>query len=570
MRNLIRLLLLLFVIHVTMVPVFGDYSEAFPIASGVVPHHLLAKEIMVDFFSFITKEKQLPYTIILLSPDHFHSASLDRGNSFISVNWESNDVKLGDLTIGSELLKELAVKIRIRQDQSAVLSEFGITNLLPLIKKYLPEVKIVPILIPANISREKVCKLVNIINQISSAQTIMVASVDFSHYLPPDAASFHDVKSIRVLLNDEEEHFENIEVDSWQSLYAVRLFARLRKKENPVLIAHKSFMDFLSFSPDETTSYFSVVFKEGETKDSIDGETILLAGDMMLGRGIAELNKKNGIYYPFQKIGRLLRGVDVVFANLEGPVGENPLEFGSDKLRFAFLPPVLTGVTWSKINLLSLVNNHVTDMGAEGLQETRDWLDKYQISYIDNILYSYQDKPNSYFSTEHSVFLAFNRVLPFVHREEEIVKEIRAAKIDNPSKFVIVSIHWGEEYQLKSSPAQRELAQRMITAGADIIVGHHPHVVQEIELIQGKPVFYSLGNFIFDQQNIPETQEGLMVGLAVEPDRATFYLFPIQHHLGQPMLMSQSAAKKFLMGVAEKSDKKLEEDVKKGIIETKR
>ena len=570
MRNLIRLLLLLFVIHVTMVPVFGDYSEAFPIASGVVPHHLLAKEIMVDFFSFIAREERLPDTIILLSPDHFHSAALERGNSFISVNWESNDVKLGDLTVGSELLKELAVKIRIRQDQSAVLSEFGITNLLPLIKEYLPEVKIVPILMPADISREEVAQLVNTINQVASLQTIMVASVDFSHYLPPDAASFHDVKSIRVLLSDEEEHFENIEVDSWQSLYAVRLFARLRKKEKPVVIAHKNSVDFLSLSPNETTSYFSVVFEEGEAENEVDAETILFAGNMMLGRGIAELNKKNGIYYPFQKIGRLLRGVDVVFTNLEGPVGENPPEFGGDKLRLAFLSPVLEGVAWSKINLLSLANNHIMDRGAEGLQETRDWLDKYQIRYIGNPLYSSQNKANSYFSTEHSVFLAFNRVLPFVHREEAIVKEIRTAKIDNPGKFIIVSIHWGEEYQLKSSSSQRQLARRMIAAGADIVVGHHPHVVQEIELVQGKPVFYSLGNFIFDQQSIPETQEGLIVGLVVEPDKATCYLFPIQHHLGQPMLMSRGRVDEFLVGVAEKSDKKLEEDIKRGIIEIKR
>ncbi|MDI3543252.1 MAG: hypothetical protein PWP57_856, partial [Candidatus Atribacteria bacterium] len=272
----------------------------------------------------------------------------------------------------------------------------------------------------------------------------------------------------------------------------------------------------------------------------------------------------------FQIIGQLLRGVDVVFANLEGPVGEKPSEFSDDKLRFAFPPRVLAGVAWSKINLVSLANNHVTDRGVEGLQETRDWLDKYQIHYIGNPLYSYQNESNPYFSTEHSVFLAFNLVLPFIHREEEIIKEIRVAKIDNPGKFIIVSIHWGKEYQLKSSSSQRELARRMMAAGANIVVGHHPHVVQEIELIQGKPVFYSLGNFIFDRQNIPETQKGLIVGLAVEPDKATCYLFPIQHRLGQPILMSKGEAEKFLSDLSEKSDKKLGEDIKRGIIEIKR
>ena len=570
MRNFPQLLLLLLVCSLITVPAFGNSGEALSVICGVVPHHLLAKEIMVDFFSFIAREEQLPDTIILLSPDHFHSAALERGNSFISVNWESDDVKPGDVAVDRELLKKIATKIRIRPNQGAVLSEFGLMNLLPLIKEYLPEVKIVPILIPADISREEVAQLVNTINQVASLQTIMVASVDFSHYLPSCAASFHDVKSIRVLLNGEEEHFENIEVDSWQSLYAVRLFARLRKKEKPVVIAHKNSVDFLSLSPDETTSYFSVVFEEGEAENEVDAETILFAGDMMLGRGIAELNKRNGIYYPFQKIGRLLRGVDVVFANLEGPVGEKPPEFGGDKLQLAFLPRVLEGVSWSKINLLSLANNHIMDRGAKGVQETRDWLDRYQIRHIGNPLYSHQNEPNPCFSTEHFVFLAFNRVLPLTHREKEIIREIRVAKIDNPDKFIIVSVHWGEEYRLKSSSSQRKLARRMIAAGADIVVGHHPHVVQEIELIQGKPVFYSLGNFIFDQQSIPETQDGLMVGLAVEPDKATCYLFPIQHHLGQPMLMSKGGVDEFLSNLSKKSDKKLEEDIKRGIIEIKR
>ncbi len=105
MRNFTQLLLLLLVFHVAMMPAFGDPGEALSVVCGVVPHHLLAKEIMVDFFSFIAREKQLPDTIILLSPDHFHSAALERGNSFISVNWESGDVKLGNVAVDSELLK---------------------------------------------------------------------------------------------------------------------------------------------------------------------------------------------------------------------------------------------------------------------------------------------------------------------------------------------------------------------------------------------------------------------------------------------------------------------------------
>ena len=166
MRNLTQLLLLLFLFHVTMVPALGNSGEALSVVSGVVPHHLLAKEIMVDFFSFIARGEQLPDTIILLSPDHLNSAALERGNSFISVNWELNDIRLGDIAVDGELLTKIATKIRIRPNPGAVLSEFGIMNLLPLIKEHLPGAKIVPILIPANISRKEVAQLVNTINQV--------------------------------------------------------------------------------------------------------------------------------------------------------------------------------------------------------------------------------------------------------------------------------------------------------------------------------------------------------------------------------------------------------------------
>jgi len=544
--------------------------ENYPIASGVVPHHLLAKEIMEDFFGFISGQVQHPDTIILLSPDHFNSAVLEQEISLIAVDWETDQKTIYDIPIDASLLKKLVINHNIKQNHCAILSEFGITNLLPFIKEYLPKTKIVPLLMPEDISREQLDHLVYSIHKMSSPNTIMIASIDFSHYLPMEAAAFHDIRSIRVLLNLEKEHFKNIEVDSWQCLYSVRLFAKLRESENPVIIAHKNSVHFLPFDSDKTTSYFSVIFQGGQTEKEVKNETILLAGDMMFDRGVAELMKQNSTYYPFQKIVQLLRGVDIVFANLEGPVVENPLEFSGDLLKLAFFPKTLEGVKWSLINLLSLANNHITDMGNEGFEETIDWLDKYQINFIGNPLPDDNDNPNSNFSTEYSVFLAFNRVLPFIHFQEEIIKEIKTVRRKNPHKFIIVSIHWGNEYQSTSSPAQRELANQIIAAGADLIVGHHPHVVQEIELIQGSPVFYSLGNFIFDQQSLPETREGFLVGLTVEPDRISCRLFPIQNPLGQPRLMKRAEAEIFLKKLARKSDKSLWEEIEKGIIEINR
>jgi len=138
-----------------------------------------------------------------------------------------------------------------------------------------------------------------------------------------------------------------------------------------------------------------------------------------------------------------------------------------------------------------------------------------------------------------------------------MIKAIRTAKSLSPYNFLIISIHWGEEYKI-------------IEAGADLMIGHHPHVVQNIEKYQGKLIFYSLGNFIFDQYFSPDTQQGLAVGLEIYPDRLVCQLFPIQINLSQPVLMEWDTASEFLIQLANCSDVNLVDEIESGIIKIER
>ncbi|MCJ7656375.1 MAG: AmmeMemoRadiSam system protein B, partial [Candidatus Atribacteria bacterium] len=557
----------------------SDSGNKQDIVSGVVPHHLLAKDIMEDFFSYISSQGK-PETIVILSPDHFQSGILMESNSFITIAVDSNEKEFSHLKIDTLLWGKLVKENKMTSNSSAVIAEHGITTLLPYIKKYFPETNILPILIPAEITKKQVEQLVKTIDKNTFLDTIIVASVDFSHYLPPQAADFHDIKSIRVLLNFEEDNFKNIEVDCWQALYAARLFARLRQKEVPRIIAHKNSTDFLNLGLEETTSYFSVVFGEKKTEEVFSGssipsftkeiKTILLAGDIMLDRGVEDLIEKNSIYYPFQKISHFLRGIDIVFGNLEGPVINNPPEFPDNSLKFAFNPEVIKGAFWSHFNLFSLANNHTPDLGKEGLEETKKWLRKYGIAFVGNPLSVSSDNLSSSFIRDNITFLAFNQIFPFIHKEEEMIKAIKAVKSLNPDNFLIVSMHWGEEYKLINSPVQQKLAHKIIEAGADLMIGHHPHIVQNIEKYQGKLIFYSLGNFIFDQYFSPDTQQGLALGLEVYPDRLTCRLFPLKTNLSQPILMEQNKASEFLIQLAKRSDDKLVDEIKGGIIKIER
>jgi len=482
----------------------SDSGNKQDIVSGVVPHHLLAEEIIEDFFSYISSRGK-PETIVILSPDHFQSGILMESNSFITITLDSNDKEFNNLKVDTLLWVKLFKENKMALNNSAVIADHGITTLLPYIKKYFPETNILPILIPADITKEQVEQLVKTIDENTLLDTIVVASVDFSHYLPSRAADFHDTKSIRVLLNFEEENFKNIEVDCWQALYAARLFAKLQQKEAPHIIAHKNSADFLNLELEETTSYFSVVFGEKKFEEIFSGstvetfteavKTVLLVGDIMLDRGVEDLIKQNSIYYPFLKISHFLRGIDIVFGNLEGPVVNNPPEFPDDSLKFAFNPEVIKGASWCNFNLFSLANNHTLDMGKEGLEETKRWLRKYQINFVGDPLSGNLNSQDFSFSTDKIIFLAFNQIFPFMVKEEEIIKAIKTVKSLNPDNFLIISLHWGEEYKLINSSAQQKFAHQVIEAGADLIIGHHPHVVQNIEKYQGKTYLLFSGKF---------------------------------------------------------------------------
>ena len=185
------------------------------------------------------------------------------------------------------------------------------------------------------------------------------------------------------------------------------------------------------------------------------------------------------------------------------------------------------------------------NMGAIGLKSTKGYLTDVALNAYDNILIKE-------IGGLKIAFVAFDDVSKKIN-DRNLTEIIQKLKTENDS--VIVTPHWGEEYQyLKSNKRQQKLAHAMIDAGADIIIGHHPHVVQEMEIYNGKPIFYSLGNFIFDQYFSPETQIGLAVGLVLsENGKQSIFVFPLQSTQSQVKLMSGEALNNFFTQFTAKS-----------------
>ncbi|MDO8471615.1 MAG: CapA family protein, partial [bacterium] len=118
---------------------------------------------------------------------------------------------------------------------------------------------------------------------------------------------------------------------------------------------------------------------------------------------------------------------------------------------------------------------------------------------------------------------------------EQVRAAITAEK--NKGRFVIMFLHWGNEYQTQHSPAQEVMAKEWIAAGAGLIIGSHPHVVQDIQLVDGVLVIYSLGNLVFDQTFSNETQQGLLVGGKVDQQTVQVSLYPLKMVNAQPSLL---------------------------------
>jgi gamma-polyglutamate biosynthesis protein CapA len=279
------------------------------------------------------------------------------------------------------------------------------------------------------------------------------------------------------------------------------------------------FINFLNEKINETKTYNYVsIEKYDPIKYNENYEIkLLFIGDIMMTRSVEEkikdLNKK--FIFPFLNILNYLKTFDYVISNLEGPISDKGIKIGN-KYSFRMKPEVAEALSKANIKIVNLANNHIFDYGKIAFEDTLKNLEKNNINYFGN---SYEPLIIEKEGIKIG-FLGFSDFLKYLEVKEnkigiavannnlsEIIKKAKE-KVD----ILIVSFHWGEEYQELANERQRKLAKIAIDSGADLVIGHHPHVIQDIEKYKDKFIFYSLGNFIFDQNFSKET----MIGGGVE------------------------------------------------------
>lgn len=259
-----------------------------------------------------------------------------------------------------------------------------------------------------------------------------------------------------------------------------------------------------------------VFWDESTPKDS--PIVISMMGDVLLASGVAAAIERYGPDFPWRHTSGLISDSDLAIANLECAVSGRGEPEPDKAFTFRADPGVLSGAYKAGIDIFTLANNHVRDYGQTAMTDTIGFLKQYGIMH-SGAGFSEREAAAPAIAEINGIsiaVLAFSRVIPNIlwaaapdrpgvasgFNHNLMLESIKSAKKD--ACLVIVSMHWGEELCFSPHPQDVTLAHMLIDAGADIVFGHHPHVVQGIELYEGKIIAYSLGNFIFS----PGSQEG--------------------------------------------------------------
>ncbi len=262
---------------------------------------------------------------------------------------------------------------------------------------------------------------------------------------------------------------------------------------------------------------------------------LLFTGDLMFDRYIREHAIKYGNDYILEDVKSLLLTNDLVIADLEGPITTyDSISMGSvigspPNFVFTFDPSVAQTLYEHNIRLVNIGNNHILNFGYEGLAQTKKFLTAANIGYFGNVGIP-EDRTK--IITLKNMTLGFVNYNEFVQDGKQTALE-DIAKLKNKVDLLILMAHWGPEYITEAPPYIQELAHTFIDNGVDLIIGGHPHVVQQKEVYNGKTIYYSLGNFVMDQYFEPAVMQGLLVKTSIDPvsKELTFKEFTVKMDL---------------------------------------
>jgi poly-gamma-glutamate synthesis protein (capsule biosynthesis protein) len=300
------------------------------------------------------------------------------------------------------------------------------------------------------------------------------------------------------------------------------------------------FVCFYSLFPESSFSvgsfYVNDLIAKTETqKEKREPITLAFVGDIMMDRGVRSVTNIHGggEYDYITKYLDFLNDYDIVFGNLEGPASDLGYDLNG-KYSFRMAPKVIESLKKVNFSVLSVANNHAGDWGRDAFMDTVNRLKIDGVKVVGGgINYHDAERVSVVEVNDYTVgFVGFSDIgpdwleagvnTPGILLARSSYHDEVISRASEEVDFLVVSYHFGEEYQSEANSRQRFLAKKAIEKGADAVIGHHPHVVQPIEIYKKGIIAYSLGNFIFDQNFSTETMEGMLLVIDIDEEKVNF------------------------------------------------
>ncbi len=307
------------------------------------------------------------------------------------------------------------------------------------------------------------------------------------------------------------------------------------------------------------------IVQETVQQEAEQEELVLsFVGDMMFDKSVAGFIKAKGEDYVFEGYEKHFMGSDIVFGNLETSLSNRGQAIKDKQYTFRSSPTLAPFLKKYNFSVLSIANNHVLDYGPLAFLDTMKHLKENGISYGGGG-HNKQEAYNGVVIEKKGLkigFLAFTRVTPSVDwyagakkpgiigaykvHETEVLEAVKL--LNEKCDLLVVSLHWGKEGSTTVRKEETEFAHKLVDSGADVIEGHHPHVVQGIEMYKERPIFYSLGNFIFTSSHAQICNKTIMatVRYGSKGELKTVEAVPGMIKSGRPVPMEGSEKQEFI------------------------
>lgn len=499
------------------------FSPENPVRGAVLAVNLKNKEEIAGFFQRLEKNQQYR-TVVLLT-------AVGSPQKAVAGNY-GYKTPYGTLYPPEGILKKLEGDTFVKTDEALVRREPWPSVIAPFIAKSFPQTTFLPVFINENATGSDTEMLAVWLNQNLPQDTLVIAQTVPKTSADPLVAEFQLKFAKNVLENFDSSKIATLPVNNGATVEVLQKYLFKRKARR----MQTQFMDHLNGS----LISFSM---EGPLYRSRSAFMVAF-GDIMLDRLVRTHMNAGGLDYPFVKMdGTYLKNNDILVANLEGPVAKKKVPT-SKEIAFRFNPDVVPVLQEYSFDALSEANNHAVDMGWTGFNDTFELFLSTGVKIFGNPK-EIEERSVAKFELQDQkiAFLGLEEVV-FDIDDEKAVAKIRELTAEGYK--VVLFPHWGVEYQHKPNKRQQELAHKFIDAGAVAVIGAHPHVVQAYETYNNRPIFYSLGNAIFDQYFSEDTQEGLSAALIVSNDQLEIYFLPIRLDRSQFRLMNEEERKAFL------------------------